>query len=610
MARSALFCWSLLALATTVSAQSPNSASGLPVTSPVVSYRLSVDSTDLSGFQVVIHLQNLPDTFRLAMAAHPEYDDRYWRYLEQLTVETPAGAAGVSREDSALWRVVAPGGVSTVRYRIHLPPAATTPRAAWRPFLAATGGLFGGPHSFMYVLGAERAAARVELELPPSWQVATALVPTSKPGEFLASSVDELVDSPILAGPLHHWAFQVDSVRHRVIYWPGRDAAPFDSTAFVAGIERLARQVMALFGPPPYREYTFLFLDDSYGALEHMNSVTLGAPSADLAKDPNAALEETAHEFFHTWNLMRIRPVEYRAVDYRTQPPVAGLWFSEGFTMFYADLLLRRARLPQHDSTRLVHLEGLIARYLGNPGEWRFSAEAVSRVAFNSHPGALGDYEASTHLQGELLGTMLDLIIRDATHGDHSMDDVMRLMLPRFSGEKGFDGQDVERTVEEVCRCEVTPLFDAYIRNGGKRIDFDRYLGLIGLRTQVQWKPAMDQDKPRLDLRIFAWKPPGEPELRLTIVDPESVWGRAGLHSGDRLLSVNGAAPRTWGDFRNILRGLVLGDTVRMEVGRGADRQVTTVVATGYIQPVVRIVPLPGATPAQRALRDRWLAGH
>src|SRR5213595_4238662 len=146
-----------------------------------------------------------------------------------------------------------------------------------------------------------------------------------------------------------------------------------------------------------------------------------------------AFLQETAHEFVHTWNLMAIRPVEYHDIDYRTQPPVASLWFSEGLKMFYADLLQRRAGIPVRDSTRTAHLERLIGSYIFNPAYGRFSAESISRVAYNAEPGELGDYSASTHLQGELIGTMLDITIRNSTGGQKSMDDVMRLLFDRSS---------------------------------------------------------------------------------------------------------------------------------------------------------------------------------
>src|SRR5439155_332524 len=390
----------LAARGSTASGQNPLRDYTEGVAQPVVGYTLRVDAGDLSGFDVELRLRNVPDTFRLALVAHPEYDDRYWRYVEALRVATSNGAATVTREDSALWRVVAPGGEALVRYRIHLPPA-ESPRAAWRPFLTATGGLVGGPHSFMYVVGATLAPSHVTLELPPEWEIATGLEPTPDPRTFCA-------------------------------------------------------------------------------------------PSADLARDPGALLGEVAHEYFHTWNLMRIHPVEYGDVSYRTPPRARGLWWSEGLTMLYADLLRRRAGLPVFDSTRVAHLEGLIGRYLANPGNYRFSPESVSVMAYGAEPGALGDYSASTHLQGELLGTMLDLIVRD------------------------------------------------------------RALGLL------------------------------DP-------NPGRAWGRAGLHAGDRLVTMNGTTLPSTADFRSFVNGLRIGDTVVVSVRRPTSAWRVSVVVAGYARPVVQL---------------------
>src|SRR5205814_1158289 len=115
-----------------------------------------------------------------------------------------------------------------------------------------------------------------------------------------------------------------------------------------------------------------------------------------------------------------------------------GLWFSEGLSMYYADLLLRRAHLPVRDSTRVIHLENLISRYLSNGAYAHFSPEEISRAAYATRPDALGDYEAGVHLPGELIGAMLDLVIRDATDGRRSSDDLMRMMLDRFGAERDF----------------------------------------------------------------------------------------------------------------------------------------------------------------------------
>jgi predicted metalloprotease with PDZ domain len=568
-----------------------------PVLKPVINYTLRVDSTDLSGWEVEIRLRTVSDTFRLAMAAHPEYDDRYFRYVTGFTVE-PSSAL-VTRVDSAVWQIVTPRGDVRIRYRIALPASPRSPpsppvglRASWRPFLTPTGGLIGGPHAFMYLLGAERMPTTVTLDLPHSWKVATGLDSTRDVRTFTAANAATLVDCPILVGHLRQWRFQEGGVPHRVVYWPLPNATQFDTTAWVSGIQRVVHQAFALFGRAPYREYTFMFEDGAFGGgLEHRNSVTLGAQSTDLARDPHALMPETAHEFVHTWNLMAIRPVEYRDIDYRTQPPIASLWFSEGLTMFYADLLLRRAGISLSDSTRVAHLERLLSRYLGNPAYGRFSAESISRVAYNAEPGALGDYSASTHLQGELLGTMLDLIIRDASRGQRSMDDVMRLLFSR--PDQGIDGRAIEQAVETVCGCDVTAFFDAYVRAAGS-LDYNRYLSLIGLRADTSWGLAVFNGEPERDLRIFGWEP-GDGGVRLVVTSPTSSWGRAGLHSGDRIVSMDGTPVTTWPDLRARLQRLRMGDTVRVEVQRTTGRYATSVIVAGFERPSVRIEGSPNA---------------
>jgi predicted metalloprotease with PDZ domain len=576
---------------------------------PIVTYRLHVDSADLSGFAVEMRIRNAPDTVRLAMAAHPEYDDRYWRHLRDLRVETRTGVVPTVREDSASWRVVAPRGSELlVRYRIALPAPQESPRAAWRPVLAPTGGLLGGPHSFLYLLGHTLVPSHVVLDLPASWRVATGLEPTADPRTWFAPTVDALVDSPIMAGRFHDWRFAIDAVPHRVVYWPASNAPAFDTIAFVRGLEGIARGAVGLFGRPPYREYTFVFQDDAYGGLEHRNSLTLGAPAAALSRDMHDVFAETAHEFTHTWNLMRIRPEEYGDVSHRTQRPVSGLWFSEGLTMYYADVFLRRAGLPASDSTRIAHLQGLLARYLASAAYARFSAEQVSRVAYNAEPGALGDYSPSVHLMGEVLGTVLDLVIRDATAGRRSMDDVMRLMLERHSGPRGFASRDVERAAADVCGCDVRELFARHVL-GAAPLDVGRWFGLAGLRVDTTWAPAMDREgRPVMDLRARAYQPAEGGAMRMIVTDPASVWGRAGLHTNDQLVSINGRPVRTWSEVRPLLVGARIGDTLRFEIARPSGPFRTNVVMAGLQRPIVRITPRPDATARQRAVLAGWLA--
>ena len=577
---------------------------------PELSYTLRVDTSDVTGIFVELRIRNAPARLQIAAHAHPEYDDMYWRHVEGLRAATGHGApVAVAREDSVLWRLENPAGDVTVSYRVRF-PREDPPRSPWKPFLTATGGLVGGPHSFLYVVGHERAPASVTLDLPPGWRVASGLTGPPTARTFTAPDLHTLMESPMLVGEMHQWGFTVRGVPHRVFYWKLPDGAAFDTVAFVRGIERLAGQTVDLFGGMPYREYTFLIQDGAYdGGLEHPNSVTLGALSSGLATNPHQGMRETAHEFVHTWNLMAIKPAEYRKVDYKVQPPVAGLWFSEGLTLFYADLLLRRSGLPTHDSTRVAHLEELIEWYLSAPGNARFSAEAVSRVAYNASPEALGDYTASSHLQGELIGTVLDLLVRDSTDGARSMDDVMRLMYERFNG-RGFVGADVQNAVNEVCGCRVDSVFDAHVR-GAAAIDFDRYLATLGLAVQTSWVPAVrDNGEAIKDLRFWAWQPAGESLMRVRISDPASVWGRAGLHTGDQLVSVNGAELRSWPELRRFLTTFAIGDSATFVVRRGAQDVTARVVMRGLDRPVVRIVEASGASERQRRLRAAWLAGR
>jgi predicted metalloprotease with PDZ domain len=572
---------------------------------PVVNYLLTVDAKDTSSFAIEMRIKNVPDTFRVAMVAHPEYDDRYWRFVENFTAQAKNGKGTIQREDSALWKITTNGGEAVLHYQIHLPVFEDQFRSSWKAFLTRTGGLVGGPHSFMYVVGATLIPSHVTVKIPAGWQIATGLQSTSNPNTFYSPSVGILVDDPIFIGKFSSWSFTVDNTPHRVIYWPSPKAVPFDTTTLVSYIQKFVEQTNTLFGRLPYPEYLFLLQDGAFGALEHNNSVTIGAPSDDLSKDITSYIGEIAHEYFHTWNLMRIHPVEYSDVSYKTPPLSKGLWWSEGLTIFYADLLRRRAGLPAFDSTRILHLQNLVRRYSQTPAYVKYSAEKISLASYGP-TGMLGDHSGSTHLQGEVLGAMLDLIIRDATNGRKSMDDAMRKMMENFSGEKGFTSTDIEQTVHEICGCNVHPFFQDHVF-GSRQIDFNKWLKLIGLQFAIEWKDVLSADgKASPDLRVYSWQNPNENFIRLGITNPASCWANAGLHTGDKIISVNGTvvvAPR---DFRQLIRGVKIGDTVTMEVQQPAGKVRVNVMITGYQYPDVHIFPLVGATEKEKHLLSEW----
>jgi predicted metalloprotease with PDZ domain len=322
-----------------------------------------------------------------------------------------------------------------------------------------------------------------------------------------------------------------------------------------------------------------------------------------------------AHEFFHTWNLVNIEPAGYTDLNYGPQEGSAVLWFSEGVTMFYADLLVRRAGLPCQDSTRLAHLSALIGRYYADTGNTVFSPAVVS-LAANSPPGALGDYSASTHVQGELIGALLDMLIRSNTEGRRSFDDLMRLMYRRFGGRSGFYARDVEQAVSDAGGgAAVHAFFDRYVYQG-KALDFDPYLRLLGLRLQLTWQPAVD-DKglPVADTRIYIWQPPGESLFHLMLTDPRSCWGRAGLHTGDAVVAVNGHVISERTSFYTAIRTLHPGDTVTLSLrasglaANGGGLRMVVIPVTGYQQPHAALLPVDAASEEMQARFREWAAG-
>ncbi|HVM90090.1 MAG TPA: PDZ domain-containing protein [Puia sp.] len=574
---------------------------------PVIDYTLTIDSSDLSVISVQIKLTNISDTFQLAMYTHPLADDKYWRYIEQLTVKNDDSKASLSRKDSALWKFVTHGHQATVNYKIHL-PAFKNPHAVSKPFLTQSGGLVGGYHNFLYVVGQTLAPCYIHFQLPSSWQIATGLEPTADPFTYYASCAGGLLDAPAMIGHFSKWQFQVSGVPHTIVYWPLPNASAFDTTTLVSNIEKIVTEACKLFGRLPYREYFFLLQDDGRGALEHINSVTVGVPSKEIAKNISDYNEEIAHEYFHAWNMLRIVPVEYTNIDYRPPQFSKSLWWSEGVTMFYADLLLRRAGIPYDTTTRKQHLAELVEKYINNPGNHSFSAEKAS-MSDVAPPGFLGDYFASTHLQGELIGNLLDIIIRDATNGKQNIDDLMRNMFEHFSSAKGFNGNDVEKMANNICHCDVHSFFEDHIR-GNKMIDFNKYFLMLGLKMSNTKKLILDDDKkPAADKSVFVWNDAAMQTIKLWVTDPQSCWGKAGLHTGDVLLKINDAAVTGTSVFYSSLDKLKPGDTVIIEIKRNEKIIRAEVYLTSVYETWVSIERLPSLSAKQEKLYVEWING-
>jgi len=585
-------------------------------TTPELFYDVGIDPRNPSSIQVNMQIAHGPRSVRVAMAVHPEYNDRYWRYIHDIEANgfDKRAILGVDREN--VWRVISHAGWAQVGYRIDPPLENATNRPVWHTTLRVDGGSINTVDTFLYLPDFPHATARIRFSGPPTplvWLIPggnrIGIADGIAIQEF-ETDVETLLDSPILYGSsIRFWPFAIDGVPHTIAYWPLPDATSFDTAAFVEAIEKVAREAVAVFGKPVYPYYAFLLEDGAYGALEHRNSVTIGMPSRDLARDPHAYLPELAHEFFHTWNLVRLYPKGRGMLSADPPAHTTGLWLSEGVTMFYAEALTRRAGFPERNMTRSDLLGEELESYYNSPGNTRISPEVASSRAVDT-TGISGDYEANYYTQGRLIGTALDLIIRDSTRGERGLDDLMRALYSSFALKRGFTTDDVERIASSVCSCNTRRFFDDHVRNA-RPLDFNRYLPSIGLRAVVDTIPATDSvGAPLPDTRIWAYPRRPDGKMRVWIHDPASVWARAGLHTGQDLVAFNNAPIDSFPDFRRAFRTVRLGQTVPVDIIENGRARRVTVTVTGYNRVRARVIPIPDATVAQQERRRLWERGR
>ena len=422
-----------------------------------VGYRVAIGDLHAHLFRVTLTITKPAAQQRLSLPVWipGSYLVReFSKNLQQLRALQDRHPVDVLQLDKNTWQIAnTRNGSLVVTYEIYAFDSSV--RSAW---LDATRGFFNGTSLFLRVAGQEALAHTLELVADKSmrtWQVATSLAAartTSRGfGVYRAANYDQLVDSPVEMGSFWSGTFVASGVRHRLVV--AGAGASFDGEKLLADTQRICETAIRfwhgvpgkkrLAQQPPQQDYVFMLnaVDDGYGGLEHQHSTALICTRKDLPRLPSALLPGhkqpegyttllglISHEYFHTWNVKRLRPAEFAHYDYGHENYTRLLWFFEGFTSYYDDLLLRRAGLID-DATYLKLLTKSINQVLQTPGRL---VQTVAQASFDAWvkyyrqdentPNATVSY----YTKGAAVALCLDLSLR--AHGATTLDAVMRAL--------------------------------------------------------------------------------------------------------------------------------------------------------------------------------------
>jgi predicted metalloprotease with PDZ domain len=335
-----------------------------------------------------------------------------------------------------------------------------------------THGYFNGATLFYFSEALRSREHRVAVEAPDGWRTSVAL--DSAQGEFVAHDYDQLVDSPFEIGPHTPLTFTAAGVAHEVVVW---GAPQLDDHKLLGDLAKVVDVEAKLFGALPMKRYIFFIYatDKGRGGLEHKDSTALLFPRTAFssAKSWEDFLTLAAHEYFHLWNIKRLKPRRLVPFDYTQENYTSLLWFFEGGTSYYDSLLVRRAEFITA-SRYLTRLGETLTSLHSTPGRRVLSLSDASMLAWTKHyrPDENSPNSAiSYYLKGEVVCALLDLTIRQATHDVKSFDDVLRLLWARFGDESGVPEDGVERAAAEVAGIDLAPFFDRCLR-GTDELDY------------------------------------------------------------------------------------------------------------------------------------------
>ncbi len=510
----------------------------------------------------------------------------------------------LERLDKHRLRVEAGGAARAVlRYRCYANEL--TVRTA---HLDGTHGFVNGAALFPYAPGREAEPHHLEVVPPDGWRVSTALA--GGPTAFTARSYDELADSPLEIGTHRTLRFTALRKPHEIAIW-GR--GNLDEARLVEDARRVVEHLGERMGGLPYDRYLFILhlTDRKRGGLEHAASTTLQFPR--LGFFPRDGYEDflslLAHEFFHLWNVKRLKPAALVPYDYAREQYTRLLWWFEGVTSYYDQLTLVRSGLE--DPRRwLKSLGQALTTLERTPGAAKMSLEDASFLAWVKHyrpDENSGNSAVSYYLKGELVALALDLALRRA---GRSLDDLLLRVYGRF-GEGGVPEDGIERVAAELLGAEAArAFFDRHVRGTGP-LDLD--LDLVGVKLRRRPAAGFD-DKGGTSPRTDDGRPPAGflgaelaagPKLTVTSVREGGPAHRAGLYAEDEIVAEGGVrVDRTSLWDRLCERGA--GGTVRLTVFRRDELAEVDVPLGVAPEDTVWLEPAPEASPEARAAFEAW----
>jgi predicted metalloprotease with PDZ domain len=576
-----------------------------------VHYRVSMSRPHSHLFEVEATFPAGPDMLEAVLPVWTPGSYLVREFSRQVQEVSARGLGGeplpVRRVDKRTWHVQARGSVVTLRYRVYANEL--TVRTS---HLDGSHGYFNGATLFLYTEATRGLEHHVTVEAPSGWTVFTAL---ERRGEaFVAGDYDELVDSPFEVGPHTPLGFTAAGVPHEVVVWG--DPAP-DGGRLCADLQRICETQAKVFGGLPPQRYLFLIYltDKGRGGLEHKASTALLFPRMGLqnARGWEDFLTLAAHEYFHLWNIKRVKPRALVPFDYSRENYTSLLWAFEGATSYYDTLFVLRAGLMS-DNRYLTRLGETLSTLHATPGRKVQTLAEASLVSWVKHyrPDEHSHNSAiSYYLKGEVVAALLDLEIRRATDNARGLDDVMRLLWQRHGDGSGVPEDGVEAAASEVAGKDLGAFFDRAVRTT-EELDYSVF-SHVGLEVRMRPRES-PSDKggtppPRVkgEARPKGWlgvTTKGSATIA-TVLDGAPAQ-EAGLYVEDEVVALDG--------WRVDAAGLLSrcedkspGDTVRLTVFR-RDRLVEVPVTLGpKPADAAWLARVDKPTDAQKAAYQAWL---